>query len=121
MRIATITFQQNATSQMNNLQADLAKTQNDLATGTRLHSAADDPSAMSQVNALNVQMSASHAVRHQRQLCDLHPAARRAGDVGCDQYVCRALATSPCRRTTPRCLPRSARILPLSSNSSCRT
>ena len=59
MRIATITFQQNATSQMNNLQADLAKTQNDLATGTRLHSAADDPSAMSQVNALNVQMSAS--------------------------------------------------------------
>jgi len=59
MRIATITFQQNATSQMNNLSADLAKTQNDLATGTRLHSAADDPSAMSQVNALNVQMSAS--------------------------------------------------------------
>lgn len=59
MRIATITFQTNATSQMNNLQADLAKTQNDLATGTRLHSAADDPSAMSQVNTLNVQMSAS--------------------------------------------------------------
>jgi flagellar hook-associated protein 3 FlgL len=59
MRIATITFQTNATSQMNNLQADLAKTQNDLATGTRLHSAADDPAAMSQVNTLNVQMSAS--------------------------------------------------------------
>jgi flagellar hook-associated protein 3 FlgL len=59
MRIATITFQQNAVSQMNNLSADLAKTQNDLATGTRLHSAADDPSAMSQVNSLNVQMSAS--------------------------------------------------------------
>jgi len=59
MRIATITFQQNATSQMNNLQADLARTQNDLATGTRLHSAADDPAAMSQVNALNTQMSAS--------------------------------------------------------------
>ena len=60
MRIATITFQQNATSQMNNLQADLARTQNDLATGTRLHSAADDPAAMSQVNALNTQMSASN-------------------------------------------------------------
>jgi flagellar hook-associated protein 3 FlgL len=59
MRIATITFQQNATAQMGNLQSDLAKTQNDLATGTRLHSAADDPAAMSQVNALNVQMSAS--------------------------------------------------------------
>ena len=59
MRIATITFQQHATNQMGNLQSDLAKTQNDLATGTRLHSAADDPAAMSQVNALNVQMSAS--------------------------------------------------------------
>lgn len=59
MRIATITFQQNATSQMNDLQAQLAKTQNDLATSTRLHSAADDPAAMAQVNVLNVQMSAS--------------------------------------------------------------
>jgi flagellar hook-associated protein 3 FlgL len=59
MRIATITFQQNATTQMNDLQADLARMQNDLATGTRLHSAADDPAAMSQVNALNTQMSAS--------------------------------------------------------------
>jgi flagellar hook-associated protein 3 FlgL len=59
MRIATITFQQDATSQMQELQADLAKTQNDLATGTRLHSAADDPAAMAQVNQLNVQMSAS--------------------------------------------------------------
>jgi flagellar hook-associated protein 3 FlgL len=59
MRIATITFQQNAVDQMGNLSSDLAKTQNDLATGTRLHSAADDPAAMSQVNTLNVQMSAS--------------------------------------------------------------
>jgi flagellar hook-associated protein 3 FlgL len=59
MRIATITFQQNATSQMQQLQSDLAKTQNDLATGTRLHSAADDPAAVAQVNQLNVQMSAS--------------------------------------------------------------
>jgi flagellar hook-associated protein 3 FlgL len=59
MRIATITFQQNAVSQMQNLQADLAKTQNDLATGKKLHSAADDPSGMAQVNQLNVQLSAS--------------------------------------------------------------
>jgi flagellar hook-associated protein 3 FlgL len=59
MRIATISFQQNATSQMQELQAELAKTQNDLATSTRLHSAADDPAAMTQVNTLNVQMSAS--------------------------------------------------------------
>ena len=59
MRIATITFQQNATSQMQELQAELAKTQNDLATSTRLHSASDDPAAMAQVNQLNVQLSAS--------------------------------------------------------------
>jgi flagellar hook-associated protein 3 FlgL len=59
MRIATITFQQDATSQMQQLQSDLAKTQNDLATGKKLHSAADDPAAMSQVNQLNVSLSAS--------------------------------------------------------------
>jgi flagellar hook-associated protein 3 FlgL len=59
MRIATITFQQNALSQMQNLQADLSKTQNDLSTGKKLHSAADDPSGMAQVNQLNVQLSAS--------------------------------------------------------------
>src|ERR1700754_639390 len=59
MRIATTTFQLNATSQMTELQAELAKTQNDLATSTRLHSASDDPAAMAQVNQLNVQMSAS--------------------------------------------------------------
>lgn len=59
MRIATITFQQNAMGQMQNLQSDLAKTQNDLATGKKLHSAADDPSGMAQVNQLNVQLSAS--------------------------------------------------------------
>jgi flagellar hook-associated protein 3 FlgL len=59
MRIATITFQQNAMSQMQNLQADIAKTQNDLATGKKLHSAADDPSGMAQVNQLNTALSAS--------------------------------------------------------------
>ena len=59
MRIATITFQQNALSQMQNLQADLSKTQNDLSTGKKLHSAADDPAGMTQVNQLNVQLSAS--------------------------------------------------------------
>jgi len=59
MRIATITFQQNAVSQMQELQAALAKTQNDLATGKKLHSAADDPAGMAMVNQLNVQLSAS--------------------------------------------------------------
>jgi flagellar hook-associated protein 3 FlgL len=59
MRIATITFQQNAMSQMQELQAALARTQNDLATGKKLHSAADDPAGMALVNQLNVQLSAS--------------------------------------------------------------
>ena len=59
MRIATITFQQNATSQMQTLQAEIAQTNNDLGSGKKLHSAADDPSGMAQVNQLNVQLSAS--------------------------------------------------------------
>jgi flagellar hook-associated protein 3 FlgL len=59
MRIATITFQQDAMGQMQELQAALAKTQNDLATSKKLHSAADDPSGMAMVNQLNVQLSAS--------------------------------------------------------------
>ena len=59
MRIATITFQQDALAQMQNLQADLAKTQNDLSTGKKLNSAADDPAGMAQVNQLNVELSAS--------------------------------------------------------------
>jgi flagellar hook-associated protein 3 FlgL len=59
MRIATITFQQDAMGQMQNLQSDLAKTQNDLATGKQLHSASDNPSGMALVNQMNVQMSAS--------------------------------------------------------------
>lgn len=59
MRIATITFQQNATSQMQTLEAALSRTQNDLATGKKLHTAADDPVGMAQVNQLEVQLSAS--------------------------------------------------------------
>lgn len=59
MRIATVTFQQDALSQMQTLQADLSKTQNQLATGKKLQSAADDPAGMAQVNQLNVALSAS--------------------------------------------------------------
>jgi flagellar hook-associated protein 3 FlgL len=44
---------------MQTLQSDLAQTQNDLATGKKLHNAADNPGAMVQVNQLNVQISAS--------------------------------------------------------------
>jgi flagellar hook-associated protein 3 FlgL len=59
MRIATITFQQNAVSQMQDLQAAISKTQTQLATSSRLQSAADDPAAMVQVNRLNVELAAS--------------------------------------------------------------
>ena len=59
MRIATLTFHQNAMGQMQDLESALARTQLDLSTSTKLHSAADDPAGMAQVNQLNVQLSAS--------------------------------------------------------------
>jgi len=59
MRISTVTFQNDALGQMETLQADLSKTQNQLATGKKLQSAAEDPAGMAQVNQLNVQLSAS--------------------------------------------------------------
>ena len=59
MRISTVTFQQDALAQMQDLQSMLAKTQSDLSTGKKLQSAADDPAGMSQVNQLNVELSAS--------------------------------------------------------------
>jgi flagellar hook-associated protein 3 FlgL len=59
MRIATTTFQQDATSQMQQLQYDLTQTQNQLATGKKVNSAADDPAGMAMANQMNVQLSAS--------------------------------------------------------------
>jgi flagellar hook-associated protein 3 FlgL len=59
MRIATVTFNQDAMNQMETLQSDLAKTQNQLSTGKKLQVASDDPAGMAQVNELNVQLSAS--------------------------------------------------------------
>ena len=59
MRISTVTFQQDALSQMQTLQSDLATTQGQLASGKKLQSAADDPAGMVQVNQLNVELSAS--------------------------------------------------------------
>jgi flagellar hook-associated protein 3 FlgL len=59
MRIATVTFHQDALSQMQNLQSDLSKTQNDLSTGKKIHNAGDDPAGMAQWNQLDVQISAS--------------------------------------------------------------
>ena len=59
MSISTLSFQTTATDQMTALEQALSKTQTELSTGLQLQSAADNPVAMSQVNELNVQLSAS--------------------------------------------------------------
>jgi len=59
MRISTATFQNDAVSQMDALQAALQQTQQQLSTGLKIQSAADDPTGMAQVNQMNVEISAS--------------------------------------------------------------
>jgi len=59
MRISTATFQSNAVSQMDALQAAMQQTQQQLSTGLKLQSAADDPIGMAKVNQMNVEISAS--------------------------------------------------------------
>lgn len=59
MRIATSTFQNDAVSQMDALEAALAGTQQQLSTGLKVQNAADDPTGMTTVNQLNTEISAS--------------------------------------------------------------
>jgi flagellar hook-associated protein 3 FlgL len=59
MRISTATFQNDAVSQMDALQAAMQKTQQQLSTGLKLQTAADDPTGMARVNQMNVEISAS--------------------------------------------------------------
>jgi flagellar hook-associated protein 3 FlgL len=59
MRISTTTFQNDAVGQMDTLQAAMARTQQDLSTGLKVRTAADDPTGMAQVNQMNVEISAS--------------------------------------------------------------
>ena len=59
MRIATTTFQNDAVSQMDALQAALAKTQQQLSTGLKVQNAADDPTGSVLVNQMNTEISAS--------------------------------------------------------------
>lgn len=59
MSISTVSFQTNAVDQMDALEQALSKTQTQLSTGLQLQNAADNPVAMTQVNELNVQLSAS--------------------------------------------------------------
>jgi len=59
MRISSTTFHNDAVGQMDTLQAALARTQQDLSTGLKVRTAADDPTGMAQVNQMNVEISAS--------------------------------------------------------------
>jgi flagellar hook-associated protein 3 FlgL len=59
MRISTATFQNDAVSQMDSLQAAMASTQQDLSTGLKVRTASDNPTGMAQVNQMNVLVSAS--------------------------------------------------------------
>ena len=59
MTISTITFQHDALTQFDALDAALLQTQTELSTGSKLPNAAADPVAMTQVNQLNQTISAS--------------------------------------------------------------
>ena len=59
MTISTLSFQMNATDQMDALQQAMSQTQTELSTGLKLQNAADNPVAMTQVDALNTDLSAS--------------------------------------------------------------
>ncbi len=57
--ISTLTFRTNALDSMESLQAEISKTQQQLSTGKSIQTAADNPTGMSQVNQLNMELSAS--------------------------------------------------------------
>jgi flagellar hook-associated protein 3 FlgL len=59
MRISTTTFQYDAVSQMDDLKTAMSRTQQDLSTGLKVRTAADDPTGMAQVNQMNMELSAS--------------------------------------------------------------
>ncbi len=57
--ISTLTFQNNALDSIEALESSISTTQNQLSTGLTLQNAADGPAAMTQVNQLNTELSAS--------------------------------------------------------------
>jgi flagellar hook-associated protein 3 FlgL len=59
MRISTLGFENDASQQMQTLDSQISQTQQQLSTGISLQNAADNPTAMAQVNQLNAQISAS--------------------------------------------------------------
>ena len=59
MTISTVTFQNDALNQFNALDTTISQTENELSTGTILPNAAANPVAVTQVNQLNAELSAS--------------------------------------------------------------
>jgi flagellar hook-associated protein 3 FlgL len=59
MRISTATFQNDAVSQMDALEAALQQTQTELSTGSQIQNAADNPIGAAQVNQMSVEVSAT--------------------------------------------------------------
>lgn len=59
MTISTVTFQNDAVYDIESIESQVSQTQNQLSTGLTLQNAADNPVAMSEVNDLNVELSAS--------------------------------------------------------------
>ncbi len=59
MTISTLTFQTNALAEMEALETAMTQTQTELSSGSKLPNAAADPTAMEQVNQLNMTLSAS--------------------------------------------------------------
>ena len=57
--ISTLTFRTNALDSLEALEAAMSTTQEQLSTGKRIQTAADDPVGMTQVNQLNMDLSAS--------------------------------------------------------------
>jgi flagellar hook-associated protein 3 FlgL len=59
MRVSTLGFQTDASSQMSSLEVSITQIQTELSTGIALQTASDNPAAMAQVTQLNAQISAS--------------------------------------------------------------
>jgi flagellar hook-associated protein 3 FlgL len=59
MRISTATFNNDAVSQMDQLESELQQTETELSSGSQIQNAADNPIGAAEVNQMNVEVSAS--------------------------------------------------------------
>ena len=89
MRISTKSIYENATTQLNTLQSNMARTQNQLATNKRMLTAADDPIAsaraleVTQSQSLNTQFAANRSNANS-SLSLVESALRDSGDLLAD-------------------------------------